>query len=37
MAELLEKLVDFNTKNDFDFRKLKSKLDLLSRQVSAKK
>ncbi len=37
MAELLNKLIQFNTKNDFDFRKLKSKLDLLSRQVSAKK
>ena len=37
MAELLQKLVDFNTKNEFDYRKLKSKLDLLSRQVSAKK
>lgn len=37
MAELLNKLVEFNTHNEFDYRKLKSKLDLLSRQVSAKK
>jgi hypothetical protein len=37
MAELLTKLIDFTTKNDFDHKKLKAKLDLLSRQVSAKK
>lgn len=37
MAELLNKLIEFNTKNNFDFRRLKSKLDLLAKQVSAKK
>jgi hypothetical protein len=37
MAEFLTKLIEFNTKNDFDHKKLKTKLDLLSRQVSAKK
>lgn len=37
MAELLNKLIQFNTKNDFDFKKLKGKLDLLAKQVSAKK
>ena len=37
MAELLTRLIEFNTQNNFDHRHLKSQLEALSKELSSKK
>ena len=37
LAELLTRLIEFNTQNNFDHRHLKSQLEALSKELSSKK